>query len=146
MKPYPIEPPDDCAALLPGFDFADSFAVAAPPGIDAPAAVAKLFSRQPGWTRWLLDLRNKLVAKVGLKPAESAGFPVIAQSAAHVLLGFDDRHLDFRISVDREQAEDGTARIRVTTIVRTHNLAGRLYLRTVMPFHRLIVPTLLKRL
>lgn len=43
------------------------------------------------------------------------------------MLGFDDRHLDFRIVVDLEEQECRQL-VSVTTLVRRKNLFGRLYL------------------
>ena len=58
--------------------------------------------------------------------------------------GFNDRHLDFRLIVD--VTPSGEARqVTATTLVRTHNRLGRLYLAIIMPFHRLIVPAMLRR-
>ncbi len=135
MKVTPCPPPVDCAAILPGFDFADAYASPAPPGIDAIEATRRAFARPPRWAAMLMDLRDRLVAPFGLKPAPSTGFPVISEAADRVVMGFDDRHLDFRIVVT---VISGT--MTVTTIVRRHNLAGRAYLAAVLPFHRLIVP------
>jgi len=36
-------------------------------------------------------------------------------------------------------------RVTATTLVLTHNLLGRSYLAIILPFHRLIVRTLLRR-
>ncbi len=72
------------------------------------------------------------------------GFPVVAQSPQEVILGFDDKHLDFRISVTvAPDSETGTL-VTVTTVVKTNNLLGRAYLTTIMPFHRMIVRHLLE--
>jgi hypothetical protein len=49
--------------------------------------------------------------------------------------------LDFRIVVDVTPPGSVTA----TTLVKTHNWLGRTYLAIIMPFHRLIVPTLLRQ-
>jgi hypothetical protein len=61
-----------------------------------------------------------------------------------LLLGEDDRHLDFRVSVllrDEGEAQWAT----VTTVVRFHNALGRAYFAVVRPFHQLIVPALMRR-
>ncbi|WDD91942.1 DUF2867 domain-containing protein [Burkholderia sp. FERM BP-3421] len=133
MKARSVVPEIDCARILPGFDFADAYQVAAPAGIDAIAAADRMFADSPLWLRVLLVLRNRLGMLVALKPAHGARFPVLQQSPREVLMGFDDYHLDFRVAV---VVADGRATI--TTIVRTHNLLGRGYLAAIMPFHRLI--------
>ena len=68
-------------------------------------------------------------------------FPVVSQQPDRVVLGFDDRHLDFRLVVDAPGNGDVTG----TTLIRTHNLLGRIYLAIVLPFHRIIVPAMLRR-
>ena len=134
MKAH-LVPPVDCAAILPDYDydFADAYAVAVPATMDAIEASRRAFAQIPRWAAMLMQTRDRLVAPFGLKPAPSTGFPVISETPERVVMGFDDHHLDFRIvvTVAAEQA-------KVTTIVRRHNLAGRLYLAAIMPFHRLI--------
>jgi hypothetical protein len=66
-------------------------------------------------------------------------FPVVGQSPDRVVLGFDDRHLDFRIVV---ALAGGWATL--TTAVRWHNAFGRAYLAAVMPFHRVIAARMLE--
>ncbi len=133
MKASAVKPPIDCAAFLQGHDFADAYAVPAPEGVDAIEATRRAFARPPRWAAALMALRDGLVAPFGLKPAPSKGFPVISESPEQVVMGFDDRHLDFRVVVT---VNAGTA--TVTTIVRRHNLLGRLYLAAIIPFHRRI--------
>ncbi len=129
----------DCAGIFPGCQFADAFVIPAPPGIDAIEATKRAFARSPAWIRALMGARNRLGRVAGLKPAPAGGFPVIRQSPDEVLLGFDDRHLDFRIVV---QVSGGRAML--TTIVRWHNVWGRTYLRLIMPFHRAIAARMLE--
>jgi len=138
LRATPIVPSLDCARILPGYDFADAYAIPAPVGIDAMSATQLAFSRGPRWIKALMATRNRLGAVAGLKPAPASGFPVIRQSPDEVLLGFDDRHLDFRVAVTVSQGQ-----AMVTTVVRCHNLWGRAYLRAVMPFHRMIAPRML---
>ena len=136
-----VSSPVDCDALLPGWQFADTFAIPAPPGLDAIGAAERAFARRPAWIVALMRLRNRLGRVVGLKPAEGEGvpFPVIRQSPEEVLLGFDDRHLDFRVAVVLR-----SGRASITTIVRWHNVGGRIYLCAIMPFHRAIAARLLE--
>ena len=105
----------------------------------AQPAVDDAFAQGPLWIRALLGLRNALGRLVGLRSARSGGFPVIRESADEVLMGFDDRHLDFRIVVG---VVAGHA--TVTTIVRWHNVWGRAYLAVVMPFHRRIAARMIE--
>lgn len=101
----------------------------------------------PGWARGLLRLRNALVRPLGLKTDAPAGtramgmFPVQTDSRDEFVLGFDDRHLNFRIAVLRQGV-----RIYLSTWVHPHNLWGRAYLRLVLPFHILIVRGAIRRM
>ncbi|MGB3315997.1 MAG: DUF2867 domain-containing protein [Albidovulum sp.] len=125
-------------------DFIDGYAVASP--LSARDAAALGF-RMPGWAMALLRFRNIIVRPFGLRtdrPANEAGigmFPIEYEGPGEMILGFDDRHLDFRIGI----LGDGTV-IRMGTWVRPHNLAGRIYLACVMPFHILIVRNAMARI
>lgn len=161
MRPFATLPADDCTPLLPRADFADAFALDVPEVLDAPEAARRAFTRMPGWISRLTALRNAMVAPFGLKPGAEAAqlpdqkpgqtlvrslgmFPVLSSTPARVVLGFDDRHLDFRIVVDVRERHAGR-RVTVTTLVARHNLFGRLYLAAVMPFHKRIVPAVLAK-
>lgn len=139
--------------VLPSADWADRFTLGLPHGNMTARDVARqAFENPPGWVRRLLRLRNALVAPFGLKGAaetvtttetEIGGFPVISSSADRVVLGFDDRHLDFRIVIDVRQDRPSGQTLSVMTLVHRNNLFGRLYLAAVMPFHKLIVRSML---
>ena len=121
----PAAPCAHAERLLPGHQFADAYKVQAPRGVDAIEATRLAFARGPAWIRGLLGLRNGLGRLVGLKPARSSGFPVILQTPTEVVLGFDDRHLDFRIVV---AVAGGFA--SVTTLVRWNGRIAARYARS----------------
>lgn len=124
------------------------------------------FSAGPKWVEVLFHIRNKIVSVFGLKtsnvtnnrqallnafkcePGERLGlFKVYAKTDKEVVLGEDDAHLNFRVSLFMEPlAKDGIQKkeITVSTVVKYNNWFGRLYFLPVRPFHRLIAPTLLK--
>lgn len=139
--------------LLPGAQFADQFAIRiAGAALDAETAARRALGRSPGWIRWLMAWRNRLVKPFGLKtgpgkddplPARIGTFPVVSRGADHVLLGLNDKHLDFRILVEVTDLGGGEQEVSALTLVETHNVLGRLYLAVVMPFHKLIVPAML---
>lgn len=150
--PCPV--PADSGPVLPGYSFADAYVLAVPAGLwSAGTATRHVFSRQPGWITMLIRLRDALVAPLGLKGTDNAashnsigGFPLVSETGHRVVLGFDDRHLDFRIVIDAVPEDSAPDAIRATTLVKPHNLAGRAYLALVLPFHRAIVPRMLNRL
>jgi hypothetical protein len=71
-------------------------------------------------------------------------FPVLSETPDRLIAGFNDSHLDFRVVID-VTAPEGVRQVTLTTLVKTHNWFGRTYLAVIMPFHRLIAPTLLRQ-
>ncbi|MHA7108610.1 DUF2867 domain-containing protein [Sunxiuqinia elliptica] len=130
--------------------------------------IAKLLlSSGPAWIDTLMAIRDQLVKLVGLKtsdlhkakqqeldelkfePGEQLGiFKLYARSENELILGKDDKHLDFRVSLllDRPNAETTQKKIAITTAVQFNNLFGRIYFVPVKPFHQLIVRRMLKEL
>ncbi len=68
---------------------------------------------------------------------------MVSATDERVVLGFDDRHLDFRIVIDVMADRPSGQTLSVMTLVHRNNLLGRLYLAAVMPFHKMIVRTML---
>ncbi len=124
-------------------DFLDSYTVSANA---SPRQAAEEIVRFPGWARLLVGLRNVLTAPFGLSangpeaPDKLGVFPVEAETADEIIAGFNDRHLNFRVSV---LSRGG--RVTLSTWVRPHNLAGRLYLTAIMPFHVAIARDAIRR-
>jgi hypothetical protein len=71
-------------------------------------------------------------------------FPVQWESNDEIVLGEDDRHLDFRLSLLRRNSPTGTQLI-ATTVVHSHNAFGLTYLNVIRPFHHLVIRTNLAR-
>jgi hypothetical protein len=155
MKVCEIKPDIDTGTLLPGAQFVDAFRLETDgPALDARHAAQRMIARQPRWAEALLTLRNLLVTPFGLKtsgasktaPREMIGiFPVLSATPERLVAGFNDTHLDFRIVVDVAASGASTQNVTATTLVLTHNRLGRTYLAIILPFHRLIVPTLLRQ-
>ncbi|MDF1610078.1 DUF2867 domain-containing protein [Hoeflea sp. YIM 152468] len=141
---------------LPGADWGDCFETRVDgSGLTPERAAREAFERMPGWVDALMALRNLMVRPFGLKgdpAAVAAGaprvgmFPVISRTDAEIVLGLDDRHLDFRIVVQTEASGDRHTTVRMMTLIMRHNLLGRAYLAAIMPFHKLIVARTLSRL
>ncbi|MGB9116879.1 DUF2867 domain-containing protein [Bradyrhizobium sp.] len=153
MKVQAVNPGAETGALLAGSQFSDAYSVAVEGGtLDARRAAERMLGRQPRWIEALMALRNYLVVPFGLKTpspirqasARTVGiFPVLSESPGRLVAGFDDRHLDFRVVVDVAINGDGQ-RVTATTLVLTHNLLGRTYLAIILPFHRVIVRSMLR--
>ncbi|MBU4529874.1 MAG: DUF2867 domain-containing protein [Hoeflea sp.] len=139
---------------LPDADWGDCFEVVTDQaGLTAEQAARLAFGKLPAWTGALMAVRNLVVLPFGLKgdPEAAAAkdrrigmFPIVAQGERELVLGFDDRHLDFRIVVQTEPAGSLTG-VRLMTLVQRHNRLGRVYLAVIMPFHKLIVASTLSR-
>lgn len=154
LKPTKIKPRLPHPAL-PGADWADCYQLAVGDrdltAIDAARLVLGHF---PPWVQMLMTIRDAAVAPFGVKAStvhsgedmEMIGiFPVVSRSDHQVVVGFDDRHLDFRAVIDVTR-NGGQTFVSSTTLVRRKILFGRLYLAAITPFHNLIVSTALANL
>ena len=74
-------------------------------------------------------------------------FEVLARSTDEIVLGDNDRHLDLRVSllVERGGRDGREKTLNVTTAVRLNDRLGRGYFCFIKPFHRMIVPAVVKR-
>ncbi|MCB1423405.1 MAG: DUF2867 domain-containing protein [Nitratireductor sp.] len=138
---------------LPGADWADAWQAEVKQSFtSAREAAEAIIENFPAWTGAMMALRQILVAPFGLKGRPGSGdrigiFPVVSESRQQLVAGFNDRHLDFRIVVDlEEQAGKPEQAVTLTTVIKRHNLLGRIYLVAVMPFHRAIISTALRRI
>ena len=139
---------------LQGADWADAFELTTRRRFESMRALARVTNgAMPKWARPLLQLRNIIIRPFGLKTdgAKDAprrqrvgGFPIISETENEIILGFDDTHLDFRIVVERLPGEIADV-VRVTTLVRRHNLFGRVYIFVITPFHKAIVKSMMMR-
>jgi hypothetical protein len=149
-----VTPAIDPSTLLAGAQFVDAFRIDVDDrALNARQAMERMIARQPRWAEALLTLRNILVTPFGLKtsgastttPREMVGiFPIVSERPDRLVAGFNDKHLDFRIVVD-VATSGATQNVTATTLVLTHNWLGRTYLAIILPFHRLIVRTLLRQ-
>lgn len=119
-----------------------------------------LFGHTPRWMKALLITRNAIARWFGLdvptvaeilKPAVRASYsvgdkigpwPIFFIGDNEIVAGRNNKHLDFRLSVLRVTDGDSEC-IVVSTICVVHNLAGKIYLFFVVPFHRTGVRLLL---
>jgi hypothetical protein len=155
MNVHAIEPGLETATLLTGAQFIDAYSIVVDDlALDARHAAEKMLGRSPRWILTLMTLRDLFVAPFGLKTAQTARrsstnrigmFPVLSETPRRIVAGLDDHHLDFRVVVD--VADSGSRRrVTATTLVLTHNRLGRVYLAIILPFHRLIVRSMLRQI
>ena len=149
--------------------FADAYAVPLPPEVNlGPEQLARcIMLNQPPWVAALMKLRDGLVARLGLKTASdltasgASGavqrvgiFRIYSANATEIVLGEDDKHLNFRLSVlcsehgieqPQPQLEPQPRLVTVSTVAYCHNAFGRAYIFAIASFHRAIVQASLRR-
>lgn len=138
---------------LPAGEWADAYRVVSGRRFaSARAASEAAFADFPVWVRGLMALRNLIVTPLGLKTGlkQSAGqrigfFPLLSEKPHQVVVGMNDRHLDFRCVVDISESGE-KQEVTIVTIIKRHNWLGRAYLATILPFHRLILRRISARL
>ena len=128
-------------------------------------AFVGIFAHHPLWMKLILIARNWIATYCGLdaptaseimnarfKSHYTAGekigvWPIFSLSDTELIAGRDNKHLDFRLSVLCVGRPSGTGNrhLIVSTVVHCHNRLGRLYIRLIAPFHRLIVQASLRR-
>jgi hypothetical protein len=141
-----------------GADLLDCYAAPLPPGHDRDVhRIARAILDRPSWWfRALLTIRDGFARGAGLQttgdirravPADArvAFFPIRARSADEIILGEDDRHLDFRLSLLVDRSAGRTGAVFATTVVRCRNRLGHAYLTAITPFHHLVVRSSLAR-
>src|SRR5256885_856466 len=154
IKARAVPVPSDTvlAPLYVGADLLDAFAIHLPAGAsdDVEVLARAAFERQAGWIRALTWVRDRVMATVGVKSSRAIGaaaaargpvigyFPLLSKRAGELVVGEDDRHLDFRVATLLRTATAGGRELVVVTVVHCHNRLGRTYLAMIAPFHRAI--------
>ena len=129
---------------------------------DMRVLAERILMAEIGWVTALLSFRDKLAGLVGMKTTKALAqeqgadniickgegdrigfFKIYSVSEDEIILGENDWHQDFRVSVFRKRG--GAARIYVSTCCKRHNLAGHAYLALILPLHKMIVKTQLSR-
>lgn len=113
----------------------------------------------------LMTLRGAVASALGLKHEDNGDFhdPLGCRRGARyqigqrvglfsvksiepneLIVGEDDKHLDFRISIYRSTMNN-VEMVTVSTAVEIHNTVGMLYMLVVKPFHRVIAKSMVQR-
>jgi Protein of unknown function (DUF2867) len=149
---------------LPQIDFADAFQCQLPENQpqNIDSVTRAIFLTMPQWVAQLLELRNAIVRPFGLKtsidavpvpfsnqdelqPGTAVGvFEVLDRRLNdEIMLGEDDKHLDYRVSIQLEREEE-KCWVVVSTVVKFNNWLGRAYFVPVRSVHKIIVPAMIK--
>lgn len=124
--------------------------------LSAQEAYVMLFSSTSKWIRGLMSIRNRLVSAIGLKTvanstkseatillegSEMGIFEIYHVGDNEVIAGEKDKHLDFIVSVWKQEDK-----VTVSTLVKYHNLFGKIYMILISPLHKLIVKHIMRKL
>jgi hypothetical protein len=156
-----VPPESAIANAYASTQLADAYSIELPSGTSTdPEVLARfIFAHQAPWISRLTAVRDALVAGLGLKTARhlatlqtrsGAGrlgiFKIYGTTATEVILGEDDKHLDFRLSVlcSGQSSPGGKRHLTLSTVVHCNNRLGRLYIFLIAPFHRLVVQSSLR--
>lgn len=124
-------------------DFLDCFEVSSDIAVRKAANIIVDF---PIWAKFLLLIRKVVTVPFGLSndgppAADKIGpFPVELETENELIAGFNDKHLDFRVSVISQDKK-----VYLATWVHPNNVGGRFYLSVILPFHVLIARNALLR-
>ncbi|WP_223609228.1 DUF2867 domain-containing protein [Chryseobacterium sp. OSA05B] len=151
------------------FDYTDSFRGEGLYG-ERNFSIAEIgntfFISTPQWGKKMFSFRNSIVKMFGLKTGADRNIPlepedfkievgaqvgiftIFDKTDREIIMGENDKHLDFRVSILYDKASHHTEgnSLTISTTVKYHNWLGILYFLPVRPFHRLIVPVMLKKM
>ncbi|MGN6230755.1 MAG: DUF2867 domain-containing protein [Trinickia sp.] len=147
------------APLYAGADLLDAFAIRLPAEAsdDLEVLARTAFERQAWWIRALTCVRDGVMVTAGVKSSRAVGLaaaargpvigylPLLSKSATELVVGADDRHLDFRATIQLLAEAENGRELLAGTVVHCHNRLGRIYLAAIAPFHRVIVRANLER-
>ena len=130
---------------------------------DVNFIILKIIRYLPKWFMLLLNLRNAIASIFGLKKGKIddvydnlenldfkqdqsiGGIFIILKENNLLIIELKDKHLDFSFSILIRE-EEGITKGSLGTVVKLNNFLGKIYFFLITPFHRLIIPNILKRL
>lgn len=161
IKKVKINETDLIANYLPAH-FSDSFecTVNTSQKISADDVMVTFWTKNPVWVDKLFKLRDWIVRPFGIQSGNdrnsdllenairSGGnykfFKTTAKSANETLINADDKHLMMYFSIKVDLINQEQQRLSASTVVHFHNWLGRAYFFFIRPFHRVIVPSMIR--
>ena len=128
-------------------DYVDSCSAIVVDGqrLTADILFERMFIQLPPFVLKLLKFRDALVKPLGLKTGATFRDRIIERDEEEIILGTQDKHLSFWVSVYCSLPTDSPQTAAVTTIVKYHNFMGKCYFAAIKPFHKFIVKHLFRR-
>ena len=127
--------------------------------VDISKVMLAFFKASPKWVDILFKIRNKIVSLFGLKNevldidkiilpfkvGDKVGFFKVFEAYDNeIVVGEDDAHLDFRVSILLDKKKGNL--LSVKTMVNFNNTFGKLYFFLIRPFHIIIVRTIIRNM
>ena len=148
--------------FLNRIDYLDAYQTAVPEDSKMDELVARMFQMTPAWIRFLMKVRDSVVALLGLKTAKDDRpseeqlrtlkvgdrvglFQVLEKTPTLMVFGENDKHLNFRVSLELD-SQNKPSLLTMGTAVQYNAPMGKLYFAVVKPFHRMVAPAMLNRL
>jgi len=127
-------------------DYYDTYRIIKPTNDSAEEVAVEIF-KLPKWVNWLMKIRISIgkifvKSKKEISKKQTTYFTVIEKSENEIVMGENDKHLNFRVSVLIDRINSF---IYLTTLVHLNNFWGQAYFFLVKPFHKIIVKSILKR-
>lgn len=132
--------------------YEDSYSQEIDKDLTVPECLELILENTPIWIKYLLQTRNYFVSFFGLK-TEGGNFQIENLKKGDVV-GFisvedldskcaifrgDDKHLNFIVTFE---ILDTT--LNCSTQVQFNNTFGKIYFYSILPFHKLIIPAIIK--
>lgn len=143
-------------------DYMDSYYTIVPDKINIENAAAAFLETTPGWLENLSNWKDQIVMNYQQKdpeeieqlgqrfshpefePGKKAGnFMVFQKTENEMILGRDDKHLSFRVSLYFLKQPDHPKHHKylvISTLVQVNNWMGKLFFFPVKPFHQEMAP------
>jgi hypothetical protein len=166
IEKYFIDENAPLFSLLERVDYSDAYSCCfqTHKPLKVEEVVLAFFKSAPEWLHKLFDIRDRMVSGLGIKtvnrkerdrllrefkvePGQALGlFTVIQKTRNEVIMGENDKHLNFRVAVQlhQQESESGKSEIVFMTAVQVHNRLGRYYFMLIKPFHHLVVKVMLR--
>ncbi len=104
-----------------------------------------MFCDYPWVVKAMLKMRDALVKPFGLRGGASFRDRIIERNDEEIVVGSVDKHLSFWVSLYCSPLADGRQTLSVTTVVKHHNLLGKIYFAVIWLFHKMIVGGLFRK-
>lgn len=140
---------------LDHIDFSDTFSVTNHKNTLKEISIL-IFGTSKKWVKKLFDLRNFIVKIIGIKEQKPKDynnefkvggyiglFKIYEISKDEIILGLNDSHLNFRVSVYNNK--NIKYNIKITTLVKYNNTKGKIYMKLIKPFHECVIKSMVKQ-